>query len=417
MIKRIVQAVVVVAAMVGVVGVLHATSADAIVVPTVDKVDICHRDNNVNQPYGPKKINVSVSSITTHNNGHDDHNGPVASSLSIAQALKTNNKKWGDIIPPFTYQFGKFTFSYPGKNWDADGIAIWNHDCQYVVAPEGMSMYALDCEKITLTAPTGVKPADADYQYYIDGTAASLGAHSVSVGGHVITLKVNDVLVDTDEVSVEKCKEHPKPCDWNKSDELSKSDKVDWNKGKWCPKPCHHHEQHGTFNVSVQTDDNKDKWCHPMPCEPQPPVIYLRGMMGNHEDKDCKAVITVSVVCDQATQSAVVTLTNTGNKSGTANVNGEDVVVPAQMNGTPGTATKNVYTAVYDSALVCVQGQGSQGGSTGGKGSTTTSGVASLPLTSGSADQVAAIVVMGLTTVLSAGAFIARRRLLGSLSV
>lgn len=75
-------------------------------------IDICHSTGSNGNPYitnSPSKSG-DVS-------GHNDHNGPVwFPGIAV---------EWGDIIPPFDYIGG----SYPGKNWDATGQAIWNNQC------------------------------------------------------------------------------------------------------------------------------------------------------------------------------------------------------------------------------------------------------------------------------------------------
>ncbi len=80
----------------------------------VKKVDICHARAAVTNPYGPKRINVSVQSIVNPN-GHATHTGPVFPAAN-----------WGDIIPPFEHKDG----SFPGLNWDDDGQAFWFNNCQ-----------------------------------------------------------------------------------------------------------------------------------------------------------------------------------------------------------------------------------------------------------------------------------------------
>lgn len=110
-----------------VVGSSHVASAQAVVdQENENKIAICHRDNNVKQPYGPKKIEVNQNSVDGEGrNDHTHHTGPVATSEEVAQELKDNQEKWGDIIPPFG--------EYEGLNWTAEGQAIWNNNCQYVV--------------------------------------------------------------------------------------------------------------------------------------------------------------------------------------------------------------------------------------------------------------------------------------------
>jgi hypothetical protein len=80
---------------------------------SVEKVTICHRTDSVTNPY----VQISVDSHALK--GHDKHTGPVATSQSVAQGLKDNDEKWGDIIPN-------------KLNWDTDGQAIYNNDCQYI---------------------------------------------------------------------------------------------------------------------------------------------------------------------------------------------------------------------------------------------------------------------------------------------
>jgi len=218
MVKNIVKSMLVIAAMVGMVGVIQSNKANA-TVPILSNVEICHSrqpqgsngqgQGAQNNPYGPSSQTVSVSSIFG-NNGHDNHDGPVFNG--------TGQDYWGDIIPPFFYwthgQHPQLKF-YAGKNWTAAGKAIYNNDCQFT--PMGVSSYELDCEEITLNEPTGVKPYGGTAQYYIDGVAAALGSHDVTAGSHTITLKVNGVLVDTDVVNVEECEEEVKPADVNVS--------------------------------------------------------------------------------------------------------------------------------------------------------------------------------------------------------
>ena len=87
---------------------------DKCVLDLVEKqVDICHATSAHNNPYVQQHPNKSADV-----NGHDGHDGPV-----WFPGIDTN---WGDIIPPFEYLGG----SYPGKNWDTEGQAIWENDCE-----------------------------------------------------------------------------------------------------------------------------------------------------------------------------------------------------------------------------------------------------------------------------------------------
>lgn len=43
-----------------------------------------------------------------------------------------------DIIPPFYY--GEPIQYFPGQNWDAEGQAIWNNNCEISAGPLGVSL-------------------------------------------------------------------------------------------------------------------------------------------------------------------------------------------------------------------------------------------------------------------------------------
>jgi hypothetical protein len=122
MIKKVLFSAVMLAAIVGVYA-LPAKAAKS------EKVTICHRDNNPNQPYGPKPITVSKNAVDGE--GKSDHygvhTGPLASSVKEAELLKSSGTKWGDIIPPIGDQ--------PGLNWTTEGQAIYNNDCQFPTTP------------------------------------------------------------------------------------------------------------------------------------------------------------------------------------------------------------------------------------------------------------------------------------------
>ncbi|MEK7569731.1 MAG: peptidoglycan-binding domain-containing protein [Patescibacteria group bacterium] len=68
-----------------------------------EKVDICHLEGN--DTYNPAP-DVSINAVLDET-GHGGHEG--------------------DIIPPFHYEEDG---SYPGQNWDDEGQAIWENDCE-----------------------------------------------------------------------------------------------------------------------------------------------------------------------------------------------------------------------------------------------------------------------------------------------
>lgn len=125
-------------ALLGLSTVLASTSARATSAP-VTTVTICHATNSTTNPYLQQSPNADGDV-----SGHDGHNGPVYPN--------TLNGKWGDIIPPFTYQTctgngyhldgsvckknsqpdqSPVIASYAGKNWTTDGQAVWNNGCNF----------------------------------------------------------------------------------------------------------------------------------------------------------------------------------------------------------------------------------------------------------------------------------------------
>lgn len=102
--------------------VAHATNPSPWPPTDPNKVGICHATDSQSNPYTTNS--VDKSSIDEVNNqylnGHGDHTGPTWHP-GIA------NHSWGDIIPPFTNDAGH---SFPGRNWDAAGQAIWNNSCE-----------------------------------------------------------------------------------------------------------------------------------------------------------------------------------------------------------------------------------------------------------------------------------------------
>src|SRR4051812_223168 len=100
-------------------GVLLTPAASA--APQKD-VTICHADSAVSKPY--QRITVDANSIIK-DNGHGSHTGPVYPTPG-----------WGDVIPPFEYaDAGGGVASYPGLNWNAGGIAVWEASCSVVLTP------------------------------------------------------------------------------------------------------------------------------------------------------------------------------------------------------------------------------------------------------------------------------------------
>jgi|GEM_PF-903215 len=95
------------------------------------KVVVCHASDSQGNPYVTNQPDKSADVA-----GHDGHNGPIWYS-----GITTS---WGDIIPPFSYIGGH----YDGKNWTAEGQAIWNNGCS---VPKG----TLIVQKTTLPSADG----------------------------------------------------------------------------------------------------------------------------------------------------------------------------------------------------------------------------------------------------------------------
>lgn len=106
------------------------------------KIEICHARNAVNNAYGPQRIEVDLAAVDGQGGAdhYGQHQGPLASSLLVATALKALHIQWGDIIPP--------TEAQPtGLNWTAAGQAIWNNNCQYPkLAAASVSTTPATCE-------------------------------------------------------------------------------------------------------------------------------------------------------------------------------------------------------------------------------------------------------------------------------
>lgn len=85
-----------------------------------EKITICHSTSADANPYNTMNPNKSADV-----QGHADHDGGIYPE-----------DPWGDIIPPFYYFCDTGICTYSGKNWTAEGQAIWNNGCNVpVVSP------------------------------------------------------------------------------------------------------------------------------------------------------------------------------------------------------------------------------------------------------------------------------------------
>ena len=90
--------------------------------PPTPKITICHRTDSASNPYEKNTVDESSADGIGNGDHYLEHQGPIATSTAVAQALKDDHKKWGDIIPPLDN-------FHSGLNWDAVGQAIYNNNC------------------------------------------------------------------------------------------------------------------------------------------------------------------------------------------------------------------------------------------------------------------------------------------------
>ena len=160
----------------GVVMVLSAGGASAAPqapaqAPLGQKQLICHRTNSDTNPY--VQINPDVNSIVLKKSGHDTHNGPVWDPT-----LKDQKIMWGDIIPPFDYPDGNH---YDGKNWTADGIAIWENNCNIPGAPSSSPVESTPVESTPVeSTPVESTPASNSISASSSHTKSHSNSHASS---------------------------------------------------------------------------------------------------------------------------------------------------------------------------------------------------------------------------------------------
>jgi hypothetical protein len=123
--RRTILGVAALTAAAGTIMVLSAAAGTSVAGADPAKITLCHRTDSNTNPYRV----VTVSSRSAQHkilgpNGHGTHTGPIWNPT-----LKAQHIKWGDIIPPFDY--GKNPVQhFPGLNWTAEGIAIFENGCQ-----------------------------------------------------------------------------------------------------------------------------------------------------------------------------------------------------------------------------------------------------------------------------------------------
>lgn len=162
-------------------------SQDANATPDIN-ITICHRGDNTKQPYGPKSSSVDRDSIVK-DSGHSEHTGKLASSEAVAEAIKHDGKKWGDIIPPFQYvDSSHHKQDFPGLNYNTIGQAMLANNCQYVLTtPSPVTFTDPTCDvngTYTIPVTTGI-------DYKIDGNVIASGTYNnIANGGSVTVIAV-----------------------------------------------------------------------------------------------------------------------------------------------------------------------------------------------------------------------------------
>ncbi|NCU30263.1 hypothetical protein EOM57_00505 [Candidatus Saccharibacteria bacterium] len=75
-------------------------------------------------------------------------------------------------------------------------------ECPFKPKPTGTSTYSLDGTKLTISAPKGIAPANAEWQYVLDGRNVDVGTLTLDKGSHQLVLYVDGKRVDYDVVRV-----------------------------------------------------------------------------------------------------------------------------------------------------------------------------------------------------------------------
>jgi Domain of unknown function (DUF5979) len=151
----------------------------------VDKVEICHRTNANTHPY---EINEPAADGDV--SGHADHTGPVWN-----ETLKAQHIVWGDIIPPFKFEDNTGEHDFPGLNWDAEGQAIFENDCEPVEPPE-QEFGSLTVTKTVVGpdgTPTGTLPTGFTVHVECDDLVTSVDVTFPASGGAGTPATIDDI--------------------------------------------------------------------------------------------------------------------------------------------------------------------------------------------------------------------------------
>jgi hypothetical protein len=185
------------------------------------KVTICHRTNAVQNPYVRETVALSsVDGNLGDDHGQGDHfaehKGPVASSEAVAQALKDDDQKWGDIIPPNP--------AGTSLNWDADGQAIYANDCNYVTPPPPpvldptATITPGTCDKPDTTVLLDNTQSTGAVTFDVNGTSYQVAAgesQSIDLGSFAgtvtVTVQGGEGALATADISYDNCATPPPP--------------------------------------------------------------------------------------------------------------------------------------------------------------------------------------------------------------
>ncbi len=122
-------------------GLVVAGSAQAAPPTTADtgsyvgpKVTICHNTAATTNPY--RRITVDIDSIM-HDDGHGDNGSNRGQHNEYSHSpvfdpdfeYPANDKKWQDIIPPFSYTHNGVAGTYPGLNYSGRGKEVYDNGC------------------------------------------------------------------------------------------------------------------------------------------------------------------------------------------------------------------------------------------------------------------------------------------------
>lgn len=302
-----------------------------------------------------------------------------------------------------------------------NGVTVDTDNFTTVACPAGTSKYELACESLTLIAPTGVAPQGANYQYYLDGQTVAVGTHEVTTGQHILTLKVNGTLVDTDNLSVEEC-----PTTGTSSYRVACESLTLLVPTGVAPQDADYQYYLDGNEIALGSHE-VEAGAHTLVLKVNGVTVDTDELSIEECEEEGEPNVSASLVCNAETKTFTMTITNSGNTASNITLNGEAFVLEAGEsvnknildNGEGVLITLLVDGQVYgegDNAFdgtrpfFCKQGNG--GGETPGNPTNPTvptvptapvKEVTSLPRTGGVAPLVSLIVVVSTAMAAVAG--------------